>query len=103
MKLPTNVPEKMKRLLGIDGVTHRVSGINIWVDTDCLEWKLPPFNLEPPKLDQSLTEVFEKISRQISGENFDTKSGYMNIKKYQTRIMEAFEQIKTPELQKELD
>ena len=103
MEIPAIVLEKMKAFFGFDGIPHRILDYGDWIDTGCLEWKLSSFNLESPKLDPSLAEVLEKISHQISGENFDTKAGYFNMKKYQARNMELFEQIKTPELQKELD
>ena len=103
MELPVNVPEKMKTFLGSDGVIHRIPDGNHWVNTNCLEWKLPALDLEIPKLDQSLTDALEKISSQISGKDLYTKAGYLNEKRYASRIKEAFEQQASPELQDKLE
>jgi len=102
MELPVNVHVKMKAFFGSDGVTHRVPDDNIWVDTNCLEWKLPSFDLEIPKLDESLADALEEISRQISGKDLYTKAGYFNEKKYASRLKETFEQQASPELQDKL-
>lgn len=103
MEIPVIVLERMKTFFGFDGVHHQILDSGNWIDTGCLEWKLSSFDLEPPKLDPLLAEVIEKIMHQVSEENFDTRAGNLNMRKYQARIMELFHQIKIPELQKELE
>ncbi len=103
MELFANVIEKMKTFFGSDGVVHKVPDGNDLVETNCLEWKLPPFDLEFPKPSQLLTDGLEKTSRQISDENLYTKSGYLKVDKYSSRFKEAFEQHASPELREELN
>ena len=103
MGLPANVAEKMNAFFGSHGVIHRVPDGNDWVATDCLEWKLPSFDLEIPKPSQFLTDALEKASRQISDENLYTKAGYLKMEKYASRCKEAFDQQASPELHDELN
>ena len=103
MEFPVSVSARMKAFFGSDGVIHRVPDGNVWVDTNCLKWKLPSFDLEIPRPSKSLTDALEKISSQISGEDFYTKAGYLNEKKYNSRFKEAFNQQASPELQDEIN
>lgn len=102
MELPVNVSEKLNDFFRFDGITHRVPYGNDWVATNCLEWKLPFFDLEIPKPSQFLTDELEKASRQISDEDLYTKAGYLKVDEYSSRLKEAFEQQASPELRDEL-
>lgn len=103
MELHVDVVDKLSAFFGFDGTIHRAVDGNDWVVTNCLEWKLPSFDLENPKPSQFMTDALDKVSHQISGQDLYTKAGYLKMDKYASRFKEAFDQQASPELRDELN